>query len=115
MKTNIYIDGYNLFFGCLKHSDDKWLDLYALFAKKIIKQQTPQAQVTTLYFFTADVKSKVATQGQQAQQAQHTYHRALEYSYANHIKIIKGYYALGKANLLAYQKPIKTTVWKYGN
>lgn len=116
MKTCIYIDGYNLFYGCLKHSNDKWLDLYELFANKIIKQQTPQADVSTLYFFTADVKSKVATHGNQAQQAQNTYHRALAYSYANHIKIIKGYYALEKANLLAYQKPPnkdnRVAVWK---
>ncbi len=115
MKTNVYIDGYNLFYGCLKHSDDKWLDLYKLF-HSIIKQQNPQATIENIYFFTADIKSKVATHGTQAQQAQQTYHRALEYSYPNIIKIIKGYYSLEKANLLAYQKPPnkdnRQAVWK---
>ncbi len=115
MKTNIYIDGYNLFYGCLKHSDDKWLDLYQLFTT-IIKQQNPQAEISTIYFFTANIKSKIATHGQQAQQAQNTYHRALEQTYPSKIKIIKGYYSLEKANLLAYQKPPnkdnRLAVWK---
>ncbi|MBS9780713.1 MAG: NYN domain-containing protein [Moraxellaceae bacterium] len=115
MKTNIYIDGYNLFYGCLKHSDDKWLDLCQLFTT-IIKQQNPQAEISIIYFFTANIKSKIATHGQQAQQAQNTYHRALEQTYPSKIKIIKGYYSLEKANLLAYQKPPdknnRLAVWK---
>ena len=78
MKTNVYIDGYNLFYGCLKHSNDKWLDLYHLFAKRIIHGQDPNAIVDTVYFFTADIKSKVSTMGANAQQAQHAYHRALQ-------------------------------------
>ena len=31
MRTLVYIDGFNLFYGCLKHSDDKWLDIHRLF------------------------------------------------------------------------------------
>jgi hypothetical protein len=31
METIVYIDGYNLFYGCLKHTKDKWLDLHTLF------------------------------------------------------------------------------------
>ncbi len=81
-----------------------------------VKQQNPQATIENIYFFTADIKSKVATHRMKAQQAQHSYHRALEYCYPNTIKIIKGYYSLEKANLLAYQKPPnkdnRLAVWK---
>lgn len=116
MRTRIYIDGYNLFYGCLKHSDNKWLDLYKLFAVHIIKQQSPSAIVDKVIFFTADIKSKVSTQGQLAQKAQQDYHRALLQRYPDHIEIIKGYYSLEKANLLAYKNPPdkneRVAVWR---
>lgn len=105
LRTNVYIDGYNLFYGCLKHSNDKWLDLYHLFANRIIHAQDPNAIVDTVYFFTADIESKVSTMGANAQQAQHAYHRALQKKYPNHIKIIKGYYAFEKGNMLRYKQP----------
>lgn len=37
--------------------------------------------------------------------AQQSYHRALEKMYPDNIKIIKGYYALEKGNLLRYKQP----------
>jgi len=30
LRTRAYIDGYNLYYGCLKHTAHKWLDLHAL-------------------------------------------------------------------------------------
>ena len=30
MKTNIYIDGFNLYYGCVKDTPYKWLDLAKL-------------------------------------------------------------------------------------
>ncbi|HHT9772358.1 TPA: NYN domain-containing protein, partial [Legionella pneumophila] len=30
-RTTIYIDGFNLYYGCLKRTSYKWLDLKALF------------------------------------------------------------------------------------
>ncbi len=35
METTIYIDGYNLYYGCLKYSPYKWLDLVELFTRHI--------------------------------------------------------------------------------
>jgi hypothetical protein len=29
-RTRVYIDGYNLYYGCLKKSRHKWLDVRAL-------------------------------------------------------------------------------------
>lgn len=31
MLTNVYVDGFNLYYGCLKGTPYKWLDLGALF------------------------------------------------------------------------------------
>jgi len=33
LRTRVYIDGYNLYYGCLKNSPHKWLDVRALLAK----------------------------------------------------------------------------------
>ena len=116
MKTNIYIDGYNLYYGCLKHSHDKWLDPQRLFFDLILRAQAPSSELVSIKFFTADIKAKIASNGQLAQQAQQTYHRALEQIYPDSIKIIKGYYSLEKARLPVYQKPPNKTdrvdIWK---
>jgi hypothetical protein len=29
-KTNVYVDGFNLYYGCLKGSPYKWLDIQKL-------------------------------------------------------------------------------------
>lgn len=105
MKTIIYVDGYNLFYGCLKHSGDKWLDLWKLLADRIVHAQNPASDVIQIKFFTADILAKIASHGQDAMIAQQTYHRALERLYSDKIKIVKGFYILEKAHLLAYQKP----------
>ena len=33
MRTFVYVDGFNLYYGALKSTSSKWLDLPALFAK----------------------------------------------------------------------------------
>lgn len=116
MKTIIYVDGYNLFYDCLKHSEDKWLDLQELLFKRIVIPQSPSSELLKIKFFTADIKAKVASKGQEASHSQEKYHRALENLYPSTIEIIKGFYSLEKANLLRYRKPPNKTecvdVWK---
>lgn len=116
MRTLVYIDGFNLFYGCLKHSDDKWLDIHRLFKDFILHAQCPEADLVCVKLFTADIKAKIATHGDAAIKAQRDYHRALEHLYPDDVSIIKGFYSLGKAHLLAYQKPpnkdSRVDVWR---
>lgn len=116
MNTICYVDGYNLFYGCLKHSGDKWLDLHKLLFEQIIHQQNPASELVEIKFFTADIKAKIASHGDAAQQAQQAYHRALQQLYPAKISIINGYYSLEKAKLLAYKQPPdkldRVEVWK---
>ncbi len=105
MKTIIYVDGYNLFYGCLKHTQYKWLDLHKLFVEHIVHVQDPASNVTQIKFFTADIKAKIASNGQAATQAQQSYHRALVQKYPTHIEIIKGFYSLEKATLPLFKHP----------
>ena len=52
MKTNVYIDGFNLFYGCLKGTRDKWLDLGAF-----CQAALPNDTINHIRYFTALVKS----------------------------------------------------------
>lgn len=116
MNTIVYVDGYNLFYGCLKHSSDKWLDIQKLLFKRVIRVQDPSSTLLKIKYFTAPIRAKVATRGQAAVLAQQAYHRALEMLYPQTIEIVQGYYSLEKANLLEYVKPPdksrRVSVWR---
>ena len=51
VKTNFYIDGYNLYYGSLKYSEHKWLDL-SLMCSKLF----PTDSVNKIRYCTARVK-----------------------------------------------------------
>lgn len=53
MKTNIYIDGFNLYYGSLKGTSYKWLDL-----QKFCQQLLPRNQITRIKFFSARVVAR---------------------------------------------------------
>ena len=36
LRTRVYIDGYNFYYGCLRRTPYKWLDLLPLFEKHIL-------------------------------------------------------------------------------
>lgn len=115
-KTIIYVDGYNLFYGCLKHSRDKWLDIHKLLFDRIVRTQDPSSSLLAIKYFTANIHARIATRGQDAVIAQQSYHRALEALYPGTLKIIKGYYSIEQAKLLEYIKPPdkarRVSVWR---
>ena len=53
MHTIIYIDGFNLYFGCLKEiSHCRWLDVEAL-AQRLCKENDPTTNIVGIKYFTA--------------------------------------------------------------
>lgn len=52
MRTSIYIDGFNLFYGCLKRTPFKWLDIGAF-----CRASFPTDAIGRIRYFTALVKS----------------------------------------------------------
>ncbi len=70
MRTRVYIDGYNLFYACLKGSAYKWLDIHALVASRL-----PKNQIDMVRYFTARVSARPHDPAQP--QRQETYLRAL--------------------------------------
>lgn len=53
MKTIIYIDGFNLYYGCLKGTPYKWLNP-ALLCQALL----PQHQITSIKYFSASVSAR---------------------------------------------------------
>ena len=54
MRTFVYIDGFNLYYGAVKDTPYKWLDLKALF-KRILK---PYNDILAIKYYTARVTAR---------------------------------------------------------
>ena len=80
LKTSIYIDGYNLYYGRLRGTQYKWLDVVALFSQ-ITRSIEPHSQIISVKVFTAPALPKFSRHGKESMRAQNDYHRALEAKY----------------------------------
>ena len=72
MKTNFYIDGFNLYYGCLKGTPYRWLDLSALCGRLL----RDDSEVVAIKYFTAKVSPRAGNPHHA--QRQQAYIRALE-------------------------------------
>lgn len=129
LRTRVYIDGYNLYYGCLKSTSYKWLDLLSLFERHIlpsilvVKDGHPlQQQLLPLAikFFTAKILDQAA-KGTDSISSQARYHSALRKRYAERIAVIEGYYSMIQAKMKIVDSVdpkkwprdcLETTVWK---
>ena len=71
MSANVYIDAFNLYYGAVKGTPHKWLDLHAM-AQKLLPKET----VKRIRYFTARLTPR--PNDPQIAQRQQAYLRALE-------------------------------------
>jgi uncharacterized LabA/DUF88 family protein len=71
MLTNVYIDGFNLYYGCLKGTPLRWLDIRALCEGLLLGHE-----LNRIRYFTAKVSARPSDPSQPARQA--AYLRAIE-------------------------------------
>jgi hypothetical protein len=71
MVTNVYVDAFNLFYGSLRGTPYRWLDLAALSARLL-----PKDRINRIRYFTATVSTR--PDNPDAPQRQQVYLRALE-------------------------------------
>jgi NYN domain len=83
MKTSVYIDGFNLYYGSLKGTPYKWLDPVAL-----CRVMIPKNDVTSIKYFTARVSPRADDPDQPTRQ--NIYLRALRT--VPHLSIFYGHY-----------------------
>lgn len=89
LKTSIYIDGYNLYYGRLRGTQYKWLDVVALFGQ-ITRSIEPHSHIISVKFFTAPALPKFSRHGKESMRAQNDYHRALEAKYPDKFEKVLG-------------------------
>jgi hypothetical protein len=71
LDAYVYVDGFNLYYGCLKGTAFRWLDL-----NKLCSFLLPNAQVKHIHYFTARVSARPNDPQQPVRQE--TYLRALQ-------------------------------------
>jgi NYN domain len=71
LRTIVYVDGFNLYYGCLKDTAERWLDVGALCARLLGRD----SDIVGIKYFTARVKGRPGNP--HAGQRQQTYFRAL--------------------------------------
>jgi hypothetical protein len=54
MSTHVYIDGFNLYYGCLKDTPYRWLNLMALCRRLLSAEHAP----TRIHYFTARITAR---------------------------------------------------------
>lgn len=86
IKTIVYIDGYNLYYGLLRKTKLKWLDVVALFASHVLDGNAALAQVR---YYTAPVLGRMSDDPGSTQR-QRQYLQALKTMYPNSLAIIQG-------------------------
>lgn len=115
MRTICYVDGYNLYYSCLKHTLHKWLDLDALL-QNLLHEQNPKSELVLVKYFTADIITPLSRHSEAAQHAQQSYLRALQLRMGVRLEIIKGFHSLSKGSMLRYEVPAskanRVDVWR---
>jgi uncharacterized LabA/DUF88 family protein len=118
-KTAIYIDGYNLYYGRLRNTAYKWLDVVALF-EALLKEQDPRASLEVVKLFTAPALARFATHGTASVEAQQSYHRALQAKHGARFELVHGAHSFDKDGTLLptfvpgqpYDRQVRSRVWK---
>lgn len=133
LRTRIYIDGYNLYYGCLRNTPYKWLDVLELFEKHILPsilyRTEADADPSTFLldadcavkYFTAKILERAARADDSVSSQAH-YHNALEKHCGGRVSFTLGSYSIYKSNqrLVDIKDPslrprdcTKVEVWKF--
>ena len=106
LRTRIYIDGYNFYYGCLRGTPYKWLDLLPLFETYILPsalvkdaeghiRQSSLLPSPSIKFFTAKIIESVA-KSVDSVSSQARYHTALRKQHNGRIELVEGDYSVNK-------------------
>lgn len=108
LRTIAYIDGFNLYFGCLKRVPHcRWLDVEAL-VRLLCKENNPNANIVSIQYFTAPIKAGLSPRGVEPVKAQSDYLRALK-AHSPTVEIIEGKYFIVPGSYHEDTKPIDFT------
>lgn len=118
-STGVYIDGYNLYYGRLRGTPFKWLDLVKLFDDLLIRRDQNEAMLRAT-LFTAPALATFASHGNASVEAQSAYHRALKTKYGERFETVYGTHSFDRNGTLLpmylpnqpFDRMQRTRVWK---
>ena len=96
MRTFVYVDGFNLYYGALKGTPWRWLDLVALFGRVL----QPRHRILTVKYFTARVSGTAGDPSKP--QRQDIYLQALQ-RYRPEIQVYFGHFLRHRVRALLAQ------------
>jgi len=111
LRTRVYIDGYNLYYGCLKKSPHKWLDVRALVERilsGILFEQNGQVvsysfQSPAIKHFSAPILAMFAS-AEDSVACQNQYYSALRAHLGDDFQLINGYHDAKLARAYAWEE-----------
>ncbi|MBV6744715.1 NYN domain-containing protein, partial [Xanthomonas vasicola] len=117
--TAVYIDGYNLYYGRIRGTAFKWLDVVALF-DRLLHDQDPSTELLHVRYFTAPALGRFATNKQASEIAQTTYLRALAHTHPQRFTTTLGKHSWDKGGAFLaefvsgqpYDRTRRVRVWK---
>jgi uncharacterized LabA/DUF88 family protein len=92
----VYIDGFNLYYGALKNTPYKWLDV-----NKLCHLLLPKNDIIEIKYFTAKVKARLSDPTQHVRQQ--TYLRAL--GTLPNVSVVYGHFLSHPVNMLLANPP----------
>jgi uncharacterized LabA/DUF88 family protein len=118
-KTGVYVDGYNLYYGRLRGSAFKWLDLVKL-AEDVLAKRDQNENLEGVHLFTAHALASFATHGDASVEAQSAYHRALQAKHGKRFTVTYGKHSFDRDGSLLpefvagqpYDRTKRTRVWR---
>jgi hypothetical protein len=93
MKVNVYIDGFNLYYGALKNTPYKWLDI-----SKLCSSLLHNHDIQKIKYFTAPMKTRPGDKDPDKVVRQQIYLRALKT--LPNVEIIEGFFLSHERGLL---------------
>ena len=109
MRTLVYIDGLNLYYGCLKPNPHcRWLNVEKL-AIRLCREAKPESDIIGIKYFNAPIITGLAKRGQVTMRALSNYLRALEYHCSN-VTVIMGKHQKNIRDCYLNEKPINFDV-----
>jgi 6-hydroxy-3-succinoylpyridine 3-monooxygenase len=121
LRTRVYIDGYNLYYGSLRNTSYKWLDILKLFGDEILPSilYWPEATADPADF---QLHPECAARADDSVSSQAQYHNALHKHSNGRLEFVMGNYSIYESNqpLIDQSDPKrrprdcpKVQVWKF--
>ncbi|MBB1604428.1 acetyltransferase [Variovorax sp. UMC13] len=113
------MDGYNLYYGRLRGTAFKLLDLPLLF-DRLLAIQDPLATLVAVKFFSATALGNFASHGQLSVESQDSYHRALAARHPDRFSIKLGTHSMDRngswmpafVDGQRFDRKVQTRVWR---